>query len=106
MNELQKPLYSAPSIETVRCPFCGRPATNRHHIVPRSQGGRDGATVTVCGMGNASGCHGKFHHYRLHLRRRNDEWEWLETEEPTNYMDALSLPGWRVLMIHEYEGWL
>lgn len=68
MNELQRALFGAPSFHAERCPFCGRPATNRHHIVPRSQGGTDGATIDVCGAGNASGCHGKLHAHTLHLR--------------------------------------
>lgn len=96
MNELQKALFNAPSIETRLCPFCGRPATNRHHIVPRSQGGHDGATITVCGMGNASGCHGKLHSLRLHLRWVG-HWEFLETKEPTKYQTALTMEGWQKL---------
>lgn len=96
MNLLDEPLYNAPSIELPYCPFCGKPATNRHHIVPRSRGGKGGATVTVCGMGNASGCHGKLHSHLLHLRYA-DVWEYLETEQPTKYQNALSMDGWRSL---------
>ena len=96
MNELQKPLYNAPSISTPWCPFCGKPATNRHHIVPRSQGGGDGATVNVCGMGNASGCHGRLHDHTLHMRYEG-RWQYLETDEPTKYQDALKMDGWRDL---------
>lgn len=96
MDLLRQKLMGKPSIESVYCPFCGRPATNRHHIVPRSQGGKNSPTVTVCGMGNASGCHGKFHSYRLHLRY-TDRWEYLETEEPTKYQTALIMDGWRAV---------
>ena len=94
MNLLYEALMDKPSIEHEYCPFCGRPATNRHHIVPRSQGGHDGPTVTVCGMGNASGCHGEFHNRRLHLRY-TDRWEYLRTREPTKYQTALGMEGWR-----------
>lgn len=94
MNELQRAMMDAPSIDTPYCPFCGRSAQNRHHIIPRSQGGHDGPTVTVCGIGNASGCHGKLHGHTLHLRF-TDRWEYLETEQPTKYQDALSMEGWR-----------
>lgn len=97
MNLLQEALMQAPSIEAYCCPFCGKPATNRHHIVPRSQGGHDGPTVTVCGMGNASGCHGKLHDHRLHLRWQGNRWEYLETKEPTKYQNALSMEGWKKL---------
>lgn len=96
MNELQKTLFSAPKIVASECPFCGRPTTNRHHIIPRSQGGHDGPTIDVCGMGNASGCHGKLHQHLLHLRYTG-EWEYLETKEPTKYQDALAMDGWRSL---------
>ena len=96
MNELQKVLFNAPSIETEYCPFCGKPATNRHHIVPRSQGGSKGATVTVCGMGNASGCHGLIHAHRLHMRFIEGRWEYLKTE-PMKYEKALEMEGWKPL---------
>lgn len=95
MNELHKALLGAPSIITPICPFCGKPSTNRHHIIPRSQGGHDGPTVDVCGMGNASGCHGKLHAHKLHLRY-TDRWEYLETES-MKYQDALEMDGWKPL---------
>lgn len=96
MNLLEKALMEAPSISTPYCPFCGKPTTNRHHIVPRSHGGTNGATIDVCGMGNASGCHGKLHSHRLHLRYA-DGWEYLETDEPTKYQTALNMEGWKPL---------
>lgn len=96
MNELDKELMCAPSINSMWCPFCGRIATQKHHIVHRSRGGTNGPTVNVCGLGNASGCHGKLHQHRLHLRY-TDEWEFLETEEPTKYQDALDMDGWQRL---------
>ena len=99
MDELMRPLMSAPSIELPWCPFCGKPATNRHHIVPRSQGGKNGATVTVCGMGNASGCHGLFHSRMLHLRYTDGRWQYLKTEEPKKYQTALSMDGWEDLRV-------
>lgn len=94
MNELQKRMFHAPSIITPECPFCGRPSTNRHHIIPRSQGGHDGPTIDVCGMGNASGCHGRLHDHTLHLRYEGD-WQYLRTDQPTKYQDALAMDGWR-----------
>jgi hypothetical protein len=41
------------------CRLCGDPATNLHHIVPRSQGGDDVAAnlVEICGSGT-TGHHG------------------------------------------------
>lgn len=70
MNAHQSRLMNAPSIERRYCPFCGRPASNRHHVVPRSAGGTFGPTVCVCGNGNTSGCHRKFHDGILHLDYR------------------------------------
>lgn len=93
MNALDEALMEGPSIERPWCAFCGRRATQRHHIVPRSRGGKDGPTVTVCGFGNSSGCHGKLHDHRLHLRWVG-RWEYLETERPTKYQDALDMEGW------------
>ncbi len=101
MNEFQRALMGMPSIESAVCPFCGMPATNRHHVVPRSQGGKDGPTVTVCGFGNAGGCHGDLHAHRLHLRARDGRWEWLRTDEPTKYERALEMDGWRPVEVWE-----
>lgn len=103
-----------PSIETELCAICKvRKATNRHHIVPRSQGGENGPTITVCGMGNASGCHGLLHAHKLHIRWGverisimhygdhdwdfEEGWQVLYTPHPTKYADALEMEGWRWL---------
>lgn len=93
-------MMGAPSVEGDLCAFCGRPATNRHHVVPRSQGGAEGPTVCVCGMGNASGCHGLLHSHRLHLRWDDEGFRWLylRTEEPIKYDKALDMDGWRELL--------
>ena len=106
MNEHQKKLMKGPSISGSVCPFCGRPVANSHHIVPRSQGGVKGPTVNVCGMGNASGCHGKLHSHMLHLRFDADSWQWmyLRTKEPMKYEKALELDGWKPLLPPLWEG--
>ncbi|MCI8469332.1 MAG: HNH endonuclease [Eggerthellaceae bacterium] len=96
MNEYQRELMGRPAIEAPWCPFCGRPWSSRHHIVPRSQGGAKGPTVTVCGMGNESGCHGLLHHHRLHLRWKGG-WEWLMTDRAVKYEAALAMEGWQRL---------
>ena len=97
MNLLLADLMDKPSITGYCCPFCGRRATQAHHIVPRSLGGTDGPTVRVCGLGNASGCHGLLHQHRLHLRWNPEIewWEYLFTPESTKYQVALSMEGWR-----------
>ena len=97
MNELEKALYYAPSINTLWCPFCGKMATNKHHIVPRSRGGTNGATVNVCGIGNVTGCHGKLHKHLLTMKYEDGRWYYLETEQPVKYQAALAMKGWKPL---------
>ena len=96
MNEYEKELMKAPSIEGNHCAFCGRPATERHHVVPRSQGGSKGPTIPVCGMGNASGCHGLLHAHKLHPTYSELlGWEYIYTQEPMKYEKALEIKdGW------------
>lgn len=98
MDKRQMRLMKAPSIESACCPFCGRTWENRHHIVPRSVGGGCGPTITVCGFGNTSGCHGLLHKHKLHLDyNEKDGWLFLKTEEPMKENDAIKQPGWRRL---------
>ena len=96
MNLYEQDLMGRPSIKREYCVFCGRPATEQHHVVFRSQGGGKGPTVSVCGWGNTSGCHGLLHARKLHLRWR-EGWEYLRTAEPTKYDEALRMSGWRKL---------
>lgn len=102
MNEYQKALMQAPSIEGDNCAICGKRPVERHHIVFRSQGGMFGATVPLCGLGNTSGCHGLAHAYRLHFRWVPEidtpdglgYWEYIVFDEPTKYEKALKQEGW------------
>lgn len=113
-------LMDKPSIKRAdgRCLICGRPAENAHHIVKRSAGkwvtdGREHRkpTVELCGMGNASGCHGLAHQGRLHFRwvdqadiaRHAHEkcagaghWEYKLFKEPCSVLEAWSSgeDGW------------
>lgn len=114
------PMMGKPSIDNEAhvCCICGKPATDKHHIVRRGAGklvrdGREVAkpTVRLCGSGNASGCHGLAHAGMLHFRWaatvRKDtrtgnvimggHWEYLLTDEPTKYQTALAMDGWRPL---------
>lgn len=96
MDVRQEYLMNKRSIETDHCPFCGRPVESRHHIVPRSQGGANGPTVTVCGHDNVTGCHGRLHQHTLHLDW-NDAfrcWEYIHTKRPMRYLQARMLDGW------------
>lgn len=112
------PLMECPSIETPYCAVCGKTwPLNRHHLVKRSAGQlvRGGVvlpkpTIVLCGSGNTSGCHGLAHQGRLHFRWvesdagsegwylthiRGGHLEYLLTEEPEKYADALKMDGWR-----------
>lgn len=87
---------------STRCVICGRNwPLNRHHIVRRGAGElyEDGkklrhVTIMLCGSGNTSGCHGKAHSQMLHFRANGGRLEYLETDEPTKYQDALVMDGW------------
>ncbi len=67
-----------------RCLVCGRLAANAHHEPPKGMGGGSFTLETprgffalrppllaVCGLGNATGCHGGLHSGRIRAR-----WEW------------------------------
>jgi len=94
-------LLGKPSIVSEYCLFCGRPATNQHHIIQKGMGGSKHEklipTVSVCGMGNTSGCHGEFHAKRLHIRWVEDHYEYLHTTTPTKDLEALEMDGWKRL---------
>lgn len=102
MNELQKPLLDKPSIGGNYCAICHRPANNHHHVIQKGCGGlpkrveRRIPTIILCGDGNMSGCHKDAHDHRLHFRWR-DGWEYLRTDAPTKYQDALEMDGWKRL---------
>lgn len=95
----------APSIVLPYCAVCGRSdRVEQHHVVFRSQGGKDGPVISLCGFGNNLGnltgrryCHGLAHHRMLHFKYEDGGWWYLRTEEPTKYYKALEMPGWRKL---------
>lgn len=115
--ELYWPLMNGVTIESDRCVVCGRSPVQMHHVVKRSAGNmyRGGVRIPrpklpLCGLGNASGCHGLAHQNRLHFRwvrpreafnrptpQGSGHWEYLITDEPTRYERALEMDGWRSL---------
>lgn len=78
-----QPLMRGTSVRAPYCVVCGAPSPlNQHHVVRRGAGKmyKGGVeikkpTLTLCGNGNASGCHGKAHAQTLHFR-------WVESREP------------------------
>lgn len=120
LPEMYRPLMEGCSVSTPYCAVCGRTGVplNRHHVVKRSavklyRGGVEipKPTITLCGSGNASGCHGLAHSGRLHFRWAetvNDiahewmhhiggHWEYLLLDEPCDYLTALEMDGWKPL---------
>lgn len=117
LPEILKPLMEGCTVKLDHCAICSRTyPLNDHHVVRRGAGKlfRDGheikkPTITLCGSGNTSGCHGLAHHNRLHFRwvksnpSRSGErvsgygghWEYLITDEPTKYQKALEMEGWQ-----------
>lgn len=106
MNELG--LLDLPNVlvegaDGLVCAVCFRPATNRHHVVLKGAGGVSTEMdsriplVSLCGMGNASGCHGLAHQRRLHFDWRDGGWFYLETARPVKRETALEMPGWTML---------
>lgn len=98
-------LFLLPSLELPYCAVCGRTGhLEQHHAVFRSAGEcydpetgepREKPTITLCGHGNADGCHGLAHARRLHFRYCWGEWQYLLTDEPTKYHRALGMEGWQ-----------
>ncbi len=126
-QELQ-PLMEGTSISLNHCAICGRSwPLNNHHIVRRSQGVfyRAGVkipkpTITLCGSGNTSGCHGLAHQNRLHFRWVKSaqpadtygmktisagHWEYVLCECSTKYRDALKRTGWKRIYVSGDELW-
>ena len=123
LPEFLRPLMDGTTLRLDHCAVCGKTyPLNQHHIVRRGAGKlyHDGHEVqkpciTLCGSGNASGCHGLAHANRLHFRwvpshrgqsrksaLRNvwagcGHWEFLLLDEPTDYLTALGMCGWQRL---------
>ena len=118
LPEMLRPMMGRPSVTLGHCAVCGRAwPLNQHHVVRRGAGKlyKGGVevpkpTITLCGSGNTSGCHGLAHQNRLHFRWVSRKpsaadgivdsaghWEYLLCDEPTRYLDAMGMDGWRCL---------
>ena len=82
LNEQRKKLLGKPSIDSDVCAVCGRPATNRHHVIPKGIGGtrleREIPLIPLCGMGNVSGCHAAAHRHEIEFNydEGRELWVW------------------------------
>lgn len=97
MNDLRAELLGKPSMIRRHCVVCGLPATNKHHVIPKGMGGTRLEPripkLSLCGMGNASGCHGMAHSGRLHFKWDGTRWMF-RTTDGCSYQEALELDGW------------
>ena len=126
--DLYLPLMEGVTIHSNRCCVCGKLGVQMHHVVKRSMGNLyvNGVRIPrpklpLCGLGNSSGCHGLAHHNMLHFRWVKSDavsggfgrythqeggdgghWEYLITDEPTKYQDALEMGGWMCLHDCDY----
>ena len=99
-------LMDKPSLESDCCIFCGKPATEDHHIVPRSslikKLQKFSPTVSVCGFGNTDGCHGALHNGRIHIRW-NERFEYATFEHSVSHDFAEKYGYWEELKVRNYE---
>ena len=97
IDKTNETLLDKPSIVQRCCCVCGKQAQNQHHVIAKGMGGTRLAkripTLSLCGMGNTSGCHGKAHSSMLHFDYR-DGWYFILLDEPTKRIDALGMDGW------------
>lgn len=100
LNLYDSKLMDKPSIKDEYCVVCRRPATDHHHVVFKSRvhksRHKEIPTLSLCGMGNTCGCHGKAHSGRLYFRWR-EGWEYLMLKEPTKRDKAEMMEGWNRL---------
>ena len=111
-----RPMAGKPSMKLNHCAVCGASAPlNDHHIIRRGAGKAfDGygnelkkPTITLCGNGNTSGCHGLAHQQMLHFRWVDQpktasgwgtygagHWEWLATEPMKELQAQQIAEGW------------
>ncbi len=121
LPEMLVPLMDGATVKLPYCAVCGaRGHLEQHHVVRRGagklfRGGREvpKPTVTLCGMGNTSGCHGLAHQNRLHFRwvetgqevdpyshatTAGGHWERAVFDEPVDYLTALGRGEWLPLL--------
>lgn len=112
LNELTRPMLSAPTVRAPYCLVCHSDATDQHHVIQKGMGGakEEGPTLSLCRE-----CHDLAHNKRLHFRwvdtgsvktntiKRytfaafgNGHWEYIRTE-PCKYEIALECNGWERL---------
>lgn len=111
MDAYQRELMDKPSVpRQPYCPVCGKAgALTEHHIVPRSQGGKRGPTIYLCGDGT-TGCHGLAEDNKLHFYYEDNfltddppQWMWVMFPSETKVDDPWSVAGWKPLSLYDEQ---
>jgi hypothetical protein len=105
LDNYDRMLLRRPDMTGPTCVFCGKPAENNHHLIPRSRLIKAAQwlspIISVCGLGNASGCHGDLHSGRKHVRYFDrfevEGWEYLTSDVPISRDEAHARDGWKRL---------
>lgn len=83
LNRQQARYLDKPSLKSDVCAVCGRKAANDHHVIVKGLGGvskeleKRIPTISLCGMGNVTGCHGAAHKHRIEFEYDDDRELWL-----------------------------
>ena len=98
LNETNKHLIGKPSLKSDYCVVCGARATNQHHVIQKGMGGSKAKipTVSLCGMGNTSGCHKLAHEGKLHFYWFDEEYELIARPDDGEAVTVCK---------HEEHGW-
>ena len=119
MSAFKAQMLDKPSVvDEPYCAVCGKPATNKHHVIPKGMGGVSAELekripkIRLCGMGNADGCHGDVHAKLLHLYWDDDycggSWMMYRSIQPVDdklcwelrHDEYTVLPGWYMQQLY------
>ena len=94
-NALSELLLDKPSALSMRCVICGRPATDKHHVIQKGMGGvskemeKRIPKVSLC-----RSCHNRVHSKHLHFGWEG-QFVWWDSDE--------AMSDWRAWINHSQE---
>ena len=110
-NSYKDNLLDKPSLIRDECVICGRPATDKHHVIQKGMGGVSKQTEKrIPLLALCRSCHNEVHQKRLHINWRNG-WLYLRTmngmadDKAWNEYEDLFTPmlGWKLHKLEELE---